>query len=290
MIFSRTASEILRGSWFIEPQTALKYLDVALKITSKKKSDFDPRPDAVLIREARTPEGKIISSEEDIPEGSIGIVSIMGPMIKYGDFCSWGADELVGFAEDFEANENIIGQIWRMDSGGGSVSSISPYLDFLSKRKKPVVAIADISASANYYVASATDYIMAENNISAMFGSIGVMIEFADVKGYYEKEGIKIHTIYADQSTHKNLPFEKALNGEYDSIKEEMLNPLAKQFQKFVKQHRKNLDTDVDGILNGRMFYADDALKNGLIDGIGNLNAAIEKVKLLAAGRSLIFS
>lgn len=288
MIFSRTASEILRGSWFIEPLTALRYLDLAANFLNRNETDFDPRVQAVAIRERISPEGYVVPSEEETPEGSIGIVSIMGSMIKYGNLCAWGADELVGFAKNFDTDENIIGQIWCMDSGGGSVASVAPYIDFLKTKSKPVVTLSDMSASANYYIASSTDYIMAENNISSTFGSIGVMVEFADFKKHLEAKGITVHTVYADQSEHKNSAFEKALQGDYKAIKEEMLNPLAVKFQNHVKRNRQALKGDAEGVLTGKMFYAEEAQSLGLIDGIGNLDAAIDYVKFLASARSFI--
>ena len=102
-----------------------------------------------------------------------------------------------------------------------------------------------------------------------------------------EEKGIKIHTIYSNLSNYKNAPFEAARKGEYTSIKEEQLDPLARQFQDAVKQHRQNLKTDVEGILNGRMFYAKDALNNGLIDRIGTAQEATEEVRRLAADMQL---
>lgn len=287
MIFSKTAAEIFKRAWYMDPTTAFAYLDVVANILDKKQSDFDPKPEAISIRQAITPEGMIVPRDEEIPEGSVGIVSIMGPMMKYGDWCSYGSDDLVGFAKEFEANENIVGQIWLMDSGGGSVASVSPYLDFLDKATKPVVTLSEMSASANYYIASATDYIMAENNISAMFGSIGVMIEFADFKKYYEDKGIKIHSIYSTLSEHKNNVVKEAFKDNYEPMQKEMLDPLAKKFQDHVKAARPGLK-NVEGVLSGKMFYADEALSIGLIDGIGNLDTAIEKVKFLASARSFI--
>lgn len=287
MILSKTATEILRGPWLIEPKTALSYLPLVANILNKTQSDYDPRPEAIGIREVVAPTGESISTDEDIPEGSVGIVNIMGAMIKYGNLCAWGADELVEMCKAYANNDNIVGIVWRMDSGGGSVAAVAPYLDFLKSTNKPVVSLCDMSASANYYIASGTDHIMAENNISSTFGSIGVMVEFADFREYYEKQGVKLHTIYADQSTHKNLAFQKALEGDYEPLKEEMLNPLAIKFQDFVKANRRNLKM-VEGVLNGKMFYAEEALDIGLIDSIGNLDAAIDYVKFLASARSFI--
>ena len=66
-----------------------------------------------------------------------------------------------------------------------------------------------------------------------------------------------------------------------------MLNPLARQFQEAVKAHRKDLKQDVEGILNGRMFYARQALANGLIDEVGTTESATEKVRQLSAQMQL---
>lgn len=226
----------------------------------------------------------------DAPEGSVAVITLKGDMLKDGTMCSYGTEEIAAAMREAASSPKIIGIRLDMDSGGGAVDAIAPMLDAISfsqSQKKPVVACCDLCASACYYVACHCNEIIADNDISAEFGSIGVMMQFPDYAKYYEQKGIKVHTIYSDLSTHKNAPFEAALKGEYKSIKKEMLNPLAREFQQAVKSHRPNLDDKVDGILNGRMFFAKDALKYGLIDAIGNRDAATEEVRRLAASMSL---
>lgn len=224
------------------------------------------------------------------PEGSVAVVSLRGDMLKEGTMCSYGTEEIAAVIREAASSPKIIGIRLDIDSGGGAVDAIAPMLDairYAQENYKPVVACCDLCASAAYYVACHCNKIMADNDISAEFGSIGVMMQFPDYAKYYEQKGIKVHTIYSDLSTHKNAPFEAALKGEYKSIKEEMLNPLAREFQQAVKSHRPNLDDKIDGILNGRMFFAKDALKYGLIDAIGNRDAATEEVRKLVASASL---
>lgn len=226
----------------------------------------------------------------DVPEGSVAVITLKGDMLKDGTMCSYGTEEIAAAIREAAASQKIIGIRLDIDSGGGAVDAIAPMLDAISfsqSQNKPVVACCDLCASAAYYVACHCNKIMADNDISAEFGSIGVMMQFPDYAKYYEQKGIKVHTIYSDLSTHKNAPFEAALKGEYKSIKEEMLNPLAREFQQAVKSHRPNLDDKIDGILNGRMFFAKDALKYGLIDAIGNRDAATEEVRKLVASASL---
>ena len=217
------------------------------------------------------------------PKDSVAVIPLRGDMLKEGTMCSYGTEEIAAVIREAADAKNIIGIRLDIDSGGGAVDAIA----FSQSKGKPVGACCDLCASAAYYVASHCNFIMADNAISAEFGSIGVMMQFPDYAKYYEERGIKIHTIYSNLSNYKNAPFEAARKGEYASIKEEQLDPLARQFQEAVKQHRQNLKSDVEGILNGRMFYAKDALNNGLIDRIGTAAEATAEVRRLAADMQL---
>lgn len=224
------------------------------------------------------------------PEGSVAVVQLRGDMMKEGTMCSYGTEEIAAVVREAADAKNIIGIRLDIDSGGGAVDAIAPMLDaiaFSQSKGKPVVAACDLCASAAYYVACHCDQIVAVNDISAEFGSIGVMMQFPDYAKYYEQKGIKIHTIYSDLSDYKNAPFEAARKGDYKAIKQEMLDPLARQFQEAVKGHRKNLKQDIDGIVAGRMFYARQALDYGLIDQIGTTESATELVRKLSAKAAL---
>ena len=296
MAFSTLYYTILNKPFFIDlrriaAQAVLidKFLehDIA-DMSSEKLSDTKP-----LVREivALTPYMKKKGHDfSQAPEGSVAVIPLKGDMMKEGTMCSYGTEEVARVIREAAAAQNIIGIRLDIDSGGGAVDAIAPMLDairFCQSLHKPVVASCDLCASAAYYVACHCDEIVADNAISAEFGSIGVMIQFPDYAKYYENHGIKIHTVYSDLSTHKNAPFEAALKGDYKSIKEETLNPLAREFQQAVRLHRRNLDEKVDGILNGRMFFAADARKYGLIDCIGDSATATDEVRRLSASMQL---
>ena len=224
------------------------------------------------------------------PKDSVAVIPLRGDMLKEGTMCSYGTEEIAAVVREAAESKNIIGIRLDIDSGGGAVDAIAPMLSAIAysqAKGKPVVASCDLCASAAYYVACHCNRIVADNAISAEFGSIGVMMQFPDYAKYYEERGIKIHTIYSNLSTWKNAPFEAARKGDYTSIKAEQLDPLARKFQEAVKSRRQNLDTEVEGILNGRMFYAADALKNGLIDQVGTAADATALVRSLAADMQL---
>ena len=288
MSADRTVSEIQKGLWMLSPIVAEKYLKTANEILGSPKLLSDAKElQAGFVREVIDPDGNPVNiDQEDIPHDSVGIVRCVGPMYKYGGWWHWGSDELVEMADYFDNHPRIIGQVWQDDSGGGTVSSVPPYLEFLKRKKKPVVGLADFCGSANYYKLCGTDHFMAENDVSAMFGSIGVMIVLYNIDKWLEELGIVEHIINAEQSDHKNKAFQLAYNGKYDLIRQEFLNPSAIQFQEYVKMKRPKLDTGVEGIISGKMFYAQEAMEHGMIDSIGNLEAAIDRVKFLASARS----
>lgn len=298
MAFSTLYYTILNKPFFIDVRRIDAQAVLIDKFLEHDTSGFsgaklsDKTPVArVIAAGARASSTTTVSGDfRKAPEGSVAVVSLEGDMMKGGTMCSYGTEEIAAVMREAADARNIVGIRLDIDSGGGAVDAIAPMLDAIAysqSKDKPVVAACDLCASAAYYVASHCDQIVAVNDISAEFGSIGVMMQFPDYAKYYEQKGIKIHTIYSDLSDYKNAPFEAARKGDYKAIKQETLNPLARQFQEAVKTHRKDLKQDIDGILNGRMFYARQALEYGLIDEVGTTASATEKVRQLSAQMQL---
>lgn len=299
MGFSKLYHTILTMKFFIDLRQVDALSVLLEKYLTKDLHDFssktlsDGEPLKISYRSAEYPGisgstgGAGQPGGDDGKKNMVAVIPLRGTMIKYGTMCSYGADEIAAAIDEAAANKKVTGIVLDIDSGGGAVDAVAPLVDAIRRTKamgKPVVASCDLCASAAYWTACECDEIMADNNISSEFGSIGVMMSFPDYAKYYEKEGIKVHTIYSNLSTYKNAPFEAAKKGEYDSIKTEELDPLARKFQANVRAKRAGkLNEEVEGILSGKVFYAEDALKYGLIDSIGNLDRAIARVREMAA-------
>jgi protease-4 len=241
--------------------------------------------------------GEVFAGTESFdkaPQGSTAIIPLKGTMLKYGTMCTYGTEEIGAQILEAGSHRNISGIVLDIDSGGGTIDAVGPMVQAImkirSEAKKPVVASCDLAASAAYWVASVCTRIVANNNISAEFGSIGVMMSFCDVQPFYEKEGYKFHSIYAPESNYKNRPLNLALEGKYEEIQNEELSPLAVSFQDAIKANRgSKLKLDTPGLLNGRMFFANNNKENslnakevGLIDEMGNLDLAVRLVRDLA--------
>ncbi len=291
MAFSNLYSAICRGKWFI----SFRDVEANMLLVEKILLDNDITKDASVLSD-RDPipifmstgdkEAKSGNSFADAPNDSTAIIPIRGTLLKYASYCAYGTMEYGQIIRQAADSQNISSIILDIDSGGGSVDAIAPVVDAIqyakSKGKWPVARV-DLCASAAYYIASYCNEIIATNSISAEIGSIGVMMSFPDYAKYYEKEGVKIHTVYSNLSDYKNAPFEAARKGEYELIKTEELDPLASDFQKNVKANRSGkLKAETKGILNGRMFYAKDAVSEGLIDGIDTAENIVRHARELS--------
>jgi protease-4 len=283
MRVNRLLSEIIRGEWLLNPEYLMGFAPVVQKIISGEELTFQPSTSALM--RILDPQGNKVKPDEDgnvlVPEGAFAQVSMMGTVIKYGDFCTYGADEIVAALEKADKNPKIRGTIFVIDGPGGAVSAIGPFLQFAKTKKKPVIGLADACMSLHYWTAVAVcDQILADNDVSARFGSVGVVSSFSDAKPYWEAKGIKFHEIYPPESANKNESFRLALEGKYDKIIEEHLSPIAQKFQAAVRAGRPGL-MEEKGVLNGKTYDADKAIGLGMIDGIGSMAMAMDQIRKL---------
>jgi signal peptide peptidase SppA len=194
--------------------------------------------------------------------------------MKYDQDCGpMGMQTLSDIVRSMDKNPNIHAIILRIDSPGGTVAGTQELGDAVAGTSKPVIAITeDLMASAAYWVGSKAKELYASKELDEI-GSIGVMTSFADAQPYYERMGVKFHTILADQSKDKNKMFADIQKGDYDQYKKEVLNPLADQFIKVVKESRPNVKEDQ---LTGKVFFARDVV-GSLIDGIKSFDQVVKR-------------
>ena len=210
-----------------------------------------------------------------IPEGKhISVVRLEGVMMRDEGWCQPGTRDLAGWLTQGDADQRVIATILLVDSGGGAADAVKPLADAISACVKPVLAFCDGDmCSAAYYASVYASHIMAAENRNRV-GCIGTMIQFGDYPAKAtDEDGYVRLRIYADSSDEKNAEFEKALEGDFRLIKENILNPLAEDFRSDVKNHRP---ATTEEQRRGRTYYAQDVVGT-LIDSIGDFAAAVDK-------------
>ena len=206
----------------------------------------------------------------------VAIINLKDPIYKYNQECGpSGTKSKMQGMKSYAQDPNCIGVVLDIDSGGGQVSGTPEFYDFIASFKKPVVAYTDgLMCSAAYYIGSAASHIIANKRADAI-GSIGVMVSFIDFSGIYEKQGARLITEYATQSTEKNKAFEELLKGNPELYIKTELDPIAEEFINDIKAVRPGIDPSV---FKGGTWNAQESLDKKLIDAIGTLQDAVNKV------------
>lgn len=225
-------------------------------------------------------------STNDIPEGSIAVIHVVGGMMKYSNWWVMGADEIIAQLDFANSLRNVAAIVLYVDGPGGAVAAIPPFIEFANRKRKPVVSVCDNALSLHFWMVHAiSDHVMADNTISARFGSNGVMSSWMDFKKYWEDLGITEHSVYAEQSIHKNEIW-RLMDTDIDAgkkmLKEMYLTPTASKFQAGVLSAMPGIKKDVEGVMTGRTFSAEEALANGMIHSIGSMQKAMETAQMLA--------
>lgn len=218
----------------------------------------------------------------DVPEMNsnsqyINVLSIKTPLFKYDQMCGpSGTRTMMRVLKEWESNDNVIGVVLDIDCPGGQVSGLAEFSEFLANYSKPIVAYTDgLMASAAYYVAASSKYIVSNKNAD-FIGSIGTMLSYVDLDGVYENMGAVIKDIYATGSTRKNEEARAMKDNNSDALLiKNILDPARDKFVADVKNFRSNID---ESVFEGAIYVPDEAISLNLIDELGTLQTAFDKV------------
>jgi len=206
----------------------------------------------------------------------VAVVPIRGLLTNSGSWYDPGTAEIADTLFDLYSDDAVKAIVLDFNSQGGTTQSVIPMELAISKRNKPIIsAINPTCYSAPNYIACLTDKIFAVHRM-AEIGSIGVMAMWQVDKKDPWGNDIKRIEIYPPESDWKNRPAREAEAGKPKLFQDEILSPWAIHFQNTIKANRKKIDLTVEGILNGRTFYAYDAVTNGLIDGIKPMDEILQ--------------
>jgi len=175
----------------------------------------------------------------------------------------------------------IRGVILVIDSPGGSVTASDVLYQTIWKFKEethlPVVTLMkEVAASGGYYVAAASDYIVAYP--TTITGSIGVIMYNFNIKKLLDRFGVEYIAIKTGEHKDAVSPF-KPVDRREVAWMQSIADAMLEQFIEAVDRGRENLTAkDVRKLANGQVFIARDALERGLIDEIGYFEDAIRVV------------
>lgn len=204
----------------------------------------------------------------------VGVINIKGVI--------WDSFEINEQIKDFRDRPDIKAVVFRIDSPGGAVApSQEIYSEVLKTRKeKPVfVSMGNVAASGGYYISAGADKIYA--NPGTITGSIGVIMEFLNIEGLYEKIGLKGNIVKSGK--YKDIGSGlRDMTPEERLILQQLMDDVHGQFIDAIAEGRNMKRDDVVKIADGRVFTGRKAKTVGLVDELGTLEDTISAIAIEA--------
>ncbi len=204
------------------------------------------------------------------PEAHTAIVDINGTIAA--DTQANARRIAAGVEAAFES-DSTAGVILRINSGGGSPVQSGRVFDEVRRIRAehediPLYAvIGDIGASGAYYIAAAADKIYADK--SSLVGSIGVRSGGFGFVGTLDKLGVERRLITSGENKAFLDPFQPVKQDEVVHM-ESVLENVHEQFKTAVREGRGDALKEDAEIFSGLIWTGQQALENGLIDGLGS--------------------
>jgi protease-4 len=277
---------LLSSQWALNPTYHDRMAGIAMRRIQQGLPPFeinDNRP-APYVVETNAEENSNISAanyayerleKAEKQSGSIVVLPMIGAITRYGDYCSWGAEDYAAWILEANQDKHVSAGVLLINGPGGSVDGIEMLGEVIRNSEKPIVAyVAGWAASAHYWLASQARGIMMESATTSSVGSIGVLAMHVDASKFYENEGLKVTIIRSDGSDHKaRFNAVEPLTDEIIADIKGELNLIRGTFISKVKSGRPGVSDDV---FSGKMYPGKEAIEKKLADRIGYLGDAIQ--------------
>ncbi|WP_395049970.1 signal peptide peptidase SppA [Flavobacterium sp.] len=240
-----------------EDYNKISILDYARKVATTSES-FDSKDKIAIIYA----QGEIMSGEGDV--NTIGEGSMRRSLVEA------------------RKNKNIKAIVLRIDSPGGNALTsdlIWREIELTKKVKPVVVSMGNYAASGGYYIACNANKIFAESNtITGSIGVFGILPNFTQLA---TKIGIHTEQVKTNDNAAEYSPF-VPMDEKFKAVTLEGVEHIYKTFVSHVAEGRKMSFAQVDSIAQGRVWSGSQAIKIGLVDKIGGLDAALKEAASLA--------
>jgi len=221
--------------------------------------------------------------KENSAKDKIAIIYAQGEIGNgEGDLNIIGEGSMRRSLQEARKNENIKAIVLRIDSPGGNALTsdlIWREIELTKKVKPVVVSMGNYAASGGYYLACNADKIFAEAN--TITGSIGVFGTLPNFSKLIEKVGIHVEQVNTNENAAEYSVF-KPLDEKFRSVTQESVERIYTTFVKRVAAGRKMTFDQVDAVAQGRVWSGSEAVKVGLVDEIGGMDAALAEAAKLA--------
>jgi protease-4 len=218
--------------------------------------------------------------------GKIVVIPLSGTITTDGSSLLSGSTITPGLVRHYltraEGDLAVRAIIFRIESPGGEIAPCQEILWEIERVNEAipiVVSMGSLAASGGYYISTAADKIVALP--TTLTGSIGVRSHIINIEGLLEKLGIQIETFKGGKYKDMFAGF-RELTPKEEEIMQEMTDYFHEHFIDVVAKGRELGEEEVRNLATGQLFTGTEAKELGLVDELGDLDAAIDLAAELA--------
>lgn len=219
----------------------------------------------------------------ELPGDKVGIIVAKGEILDGSQLPGMvGGDSTARLLREARYDKDIKAVVLRVDSPGGSAYAseiIRQEIDLLQAAGKPVIAsMGTVAASGGYWISSSADKIYAAP--TTITGSIGIYGMFMTFENSLSKLGV--YTDGVGTTELAGFGVTRPLTDGMADIFQLSIDRGYQDFISLVATHRNMTLEQVDAIAQGRVWSGLKAKELGLVDELGDLQAAVNAAAELA--------
>jgi protease-4 len=218
---------------------------------------------------------------------AVAVIDVGGPIVSgespefslTGGTAVAASSSIVKLVKQAARDPQVKAIVLRVDSPGGSVIGSDEIYHALKQAGKPVVAsMGSLAASGGYYVSMAAEHIVAHPD--TLTGSIGVISEFTNIQGLYEKLGLRSEIVKSGENKDfgaQTVPFTEADRTLWQAVIDETYD----SFVNIIADNRGMTAEEVKKLADGRVYTGRQAYAAKLVDQLGYFDDAVDKAASL---------
>ena len=193
-----------------------------------------------------------------------------------------GSDSFNETLRSLREDDDVKAVILRVDSPGGDAFASDLMwreVNLLRAAKPLIVSMSDVAASGGYYIAMADAPVLAYAGTTT--GSIGVFFGKLNLRGLYDKLGIKKEIVSRGQFAAIDTDYRSMTAAEKEKMQDQIRAFYHAFVQKVADSRGREWD-DIDKVAQGRVWMGSQAHEQGLVDELGGFDRAIEMAQQAA--------
>lgn len=190
----------------------------------------------------------------------------------------WNGKKFLHRLKEYREEASVKAFLIEINSPGGAVGPSQEIFSEVKRTrtefKKPVICMSrGIMASGAYYVAAACDKIIVAPG--SLIGSIGVIMEFANLEKLYDWAKVSRFSISSGKYKDSGAEY-RSMREDERTLFQDMINEVYQQFRAAVMESRNLTAAVMDEYADGRVFTGTKAVQTGFADQVGTYEDALK--------------